>query len=78
MVNGAPKEYPIEEGDLSAWREYDNVVMKSDYGVKVTCNIDINLCSIEVSGFYFGKTRGLLGTISNEEWDDFTLPDGTV
>jgi hypothetical protein len=31
-----------------------------------------------VSGFYFGKTRGLMGALDYEPWDDFKQPNGQV
>ncbi|WP_266145802.1 VWD domain-containing protein, partial [Escherichia coli] len=78
MVNGRPTEYPADEGEFHAWREYNRVGIQTKAGVKVTCETSIELCTFEINGFYFGKTRGLLGTINNEPWDDFTKPDGQV
>ncbi|XP_047104150.1 apolipophorins isoform X1 [Schistocerca piceifrons] len=78
LVNGRPTEYPADEGDFHAWREYNRVGIQNKAGVKVTCETSIELCTFEINGFYFGKTRGLLGTINNEPWDDFTKPDGQV
>lgn len=36
------------------------------------------MCYIEVSGFYHGKLRGLLGDGNNEPFDDFRIPNGKV
>ncbi|EZA49996.1 Apolipophorins [Ooceraea biroi] len=42
---------------------------------RLECNLKFNLCTLELSGWYFGKTAGLLGTMSNERFDD-TLGSG--
>jgi von Willebrand factor type D domain len=54
------------------------VNIKSKFGVEVTCDLHHDLCTFAVNGYYYGKTRGLLGTISNEKYDDWTLPNGKV
>ncbi|XP_066996773.2 apolipophorins [Anabrus simplex] len=77
-VNGAPHEYPVRLGQLRAWRQYSSAHIKSTSGVHIHCHTDSDLCFIEVSGFYFARTRGLLGTINYEPWDDFMTPNGHV
>ncbi|KAG8239493.1 hypothetical protein J437_LFUL018050, partial [Ladona fulva] len=36
------------------------------------------MCFVYVNGYYFAKTRGLLGTVNNEPYDDFIMPNGKV
>lgn len=45
---------------------------------KLRCNLKYDLCVLELSGFYFGKTAGLLGTMNNEPMDDTLSADGIV
>ena len=40
-------------------------------GLIFRCNLKFNICILELSGWYFGKTAGLLGTMNNERFDDF-------
>lgn len=37
---------------------------------RLECNLKFNLCTLELSGWYYGKTAGLFGTMSNEQFDD--------
>ena len=50
----------------------------SNKGVKVVCNMEYDVCTVELSGWYFGKTAGLLGTYDNEPSNDFTTQAGAV
>ncbi|XP_034937258.1 uncharacterized protein Apoltp [Chelonus insularis] len=45
---------------------------------KLKCNLKYDICVIELSGWFFGKTAGLLGTMNNERWDDTIKSDGVV
>lgn len=37
----------------------------------MNCNLQFDLCWFELSGWYFGKTAGLLGNMNNEYYDDY-------
>lgn len=78
FINGAEAEYPLHQGDLYGWRKYHSVHFASAAGLLVHCHPSLEACLFQISGFYFGKTRGLLGTLDNEQYDDFTLPSGHV
>ncbi|KAG8042041.1 hypothetical protein G9C98_000032 [Cotesia typhae] len=45
---------------------------------KLKCNFKYDVCVIQLSGWFFGKTSGLLGTMNNERWDDTTGSNGRV
>ncbi|XP_075230090.1 retinoid- and fatty-acid binding glycoprotein apolipophorin [Lycorma delicatula] len=77
-VNGAPSEFPVSLDELKAWRRYPTVNAFSKAGILIHCTTNLDFCTFRVSGFYFGKTRGLLGTINNEPYNDLTLPNGKV
>lgn len=46
--------------------------------LRLECNLKFDLCTLELSGWYYGKTAGILGTMNNEAMDDVTSSDGTV
>jgi hypothetical protein len=71
-------EYPYHVGSLHAWRNYYTVSVLSEYGAEVQCSDDLTTCHVRVSGFYSGKTRGLLGNGNNEPYDDYLLPNGKI
>ncbi|XP_046401095.1 apolipophorins-like [Ischnura elegans] len=78
-VNGLPSEFPVHHNAMSAWSEFDVVSMKTAYGAKVTCDRRFkDVCMVSINGYYFGKTRGLLGTLNNEPYDDYAMPSGKV
>ena len=79
LVNNKPADYPASTNNLHAYlvQPFGNV--KSDYGVWLTCtNKASMICTVQVSGFYLGKLRGIFGDANNEPYDDFTLPSGKV
>lgn len=53
-------------------RTGDLISVTSEYGVVVTCNFISELCTVDISPFYFGQVNGMLGTFNNEPSDDFT------
>nr|CAD7259095.1 unnamed protein product [Timema shepardi] len=76
LVNGERSEFPARQGLLSAWRRYHWANLKSAAGVLVYVDSHTDLIAVSVSGFYHGRTRGLLGTLSYEPADDLIKPDG--
>lgn len=62
---------PIQIGDTIIYRNWDILVIKSKNGFELSCNLQFDFCSFEVTGWYFGKTAGILGTMNNEMFDDF-------
>lgn len=60
------------------WKDFESVNVIHDAGLYITCKTSHNFCFFSVSGFYFGKTRGLLGALNYEPWDDFKQPNGQV
>ncbi|KAJ0171016.1 hypothetical protein K1T71_013215 [Dendrolimus kikuchii] len=78
-LNGAAHGYPIAEKDIYAFRQANGRIgMGSKYGLEAFCTTKLEVCYIEVSGFYLGKLRGLLGDGNNEPYDDFRLPNGKI
>jgi hypothetical protein len=78
-LDGRPAEMPLTLGeDTTVTREGSLVRINNRHGVSVTCDLPHDRCSVEVSGWYFGKTAGLLGTYDNEPATDLVRSDQTV
>lgn len=75
---GKNVEYPHHQGTMHAWRTFHTVSLLTSYGAEVQCSEDLKTCHIRVSGFYSGKTRGLLGNGNSEPYDDYLLPNGKI
>ncbi|KAL0277818.1 UNVERIFIED_CONTAM: hypothetical protein PYX00_004970 [Menopon gallinae] len=77
-VNGKHGDYPFDVNDMSGWVRFGAINFNHKAGIKIRKILKQDLITIKVSGFYFWRTRGLLGTINNEHYDDFMLPDGHI
>ncbi|KAG5666411.1 hypothetical protein PVAND_014440 [Polypedilum vanderplanki] len=71
-------EFPVHDKTLHAWRNYHTFNILTEYGTNVLCSVDLTICHFEVSGYYLGKIRGLLGNGNGEAYDDYILPDGKI
>lgn len=69
---------PMQIGETLIYQEAEELIVKSTKGFQLNCNLQFDLCWFEVSGWYYGKTAGLLGTINNEQFDDFTTPNNHI
>lgn len=69
---------PTSFGDLIITRELNVVTVSSRRGFVVRCNLEFDVCAIELSGWFFGKVGGVLGTMNNEQFDDLTMSDNIV
>lgn len=77
-LNGKPADLPIHKNDIHSWREYYTISIFTSFGASVECSTDLRICHFTVSGFYLGKTRGLLGNGNSEPFDDYQLPNGKI
>ncbi|XP_017854431.2 uncharacterized protein LOC108607859 [Drosophila busckii] len=78
-VNGNPQPIlPLKLGAVTIYRELDILSIISDSKFSLHCNVQFGLCWFEVSGWYFAKTAGLLGTLNNEPYDEFTMPTHAI
>nr|QGV11544.1 Vg4 [Tetrastichus brontispae] len=67
------RQLPLEldNGRVYVYQEESIVTIEqADKQFRLECNLKYELCRLELSGWYYGKTAGLLGTMSNEQWDD--------
>ncbi|KAJ8954488.1 hypothetical protein NQ314_007094 [Rhamnusium bicolor] len=74
----AATELPARRPDLSAYRNYQIVTLRSTAGVTIDCTPDLIGCAVSISGFYHAQIKGLLGNGNNEPYDDFTIPNGKI
>ncbi|XP_062546026.1 uncharacterized protein LOC134212310 [Armigeres subalbatus] len=66
---------PAQIVDTVVYREADLLMIQSFKGFKLTCSLQYHMCSFDLSGWYFGKTAGILGTMNNEVFDDYITSD---
>ncbi|XP_012280436.1 uncharacterized protein LOC105699757 [Orussus abietinus] len=81
MDSGTTLRLPVELENGTAFVYQDEHVVtveRKDKQFKLECNLKFDLCSLELSGWYYGKTAGLLGTMDNEEADDRLASSGRV
>ncbi|XP_039479409.1 uncharacterized protein LOC120443997 [Drosophila santomea] len=78
-INGNPQPIlPLKLGDVNIHRDLDVLSITSDTEFSLHCNVQFDLCWFEVSGWYFGRTAGLLGTLNNEPYDEYTMSTGVI
>lgn len=63
-------------GETSVMRVGHVVRVDSPHGFTALCDLPHNRCTVNVTGWYFGKTGGLMGTFDNEPFTDFQNPSG--
>ncbi|XP_031834655.2 apolipoprotein lipid transfer particle isoform X2 [Nomia melanderi] len=64
---------PIElENGTTYVYQAENVITveRKQNQLRLECNLKFDLCTLELSGWYHGKTAGILGTMNNEPMDD--------
>nr|XP_002124291.1 uncharacterized protein LOC100186072 [Ciona intestinalis] len=78
-VGGRTKNLPLAVGKMAVTLEGRTVhVRHTDGGMDVACDFTTELCTVDVSPYYFGATAGLAGTFNNEPMDDFTSPSHVI
>lgn len=69
---------PVQVDDLLVMQELNVITVSSRRGFTVWCNLEFDVCVIELSGWFFGKIAGVLGTMNNEPFDDLRKSDNTI
>jgi hypothetical protein len=76
FLNNNRLELPVILGDTYIHREGGGrIQLHSRQGLLVDCNTVHNICTIKLSGWYFGRTGGLLGVYDNEPSNDWMSAD---
>lgn len=79
LVNSKqPASMPVTLKTIAVQRIGDVVIVKRSSGVVLRCDVAKDVCTLELSPFYAGRTMGLWGTFSSEHADDMTEPSGKV
>jgi len=77
VVDKDVTELPLETPEVMVKRMgADHITIESKKGMTVSCHMKTEICTIAVSGWYYGKTGGLLGTYDYEPSTDMTNPMG--
>jgi hypothetical protein len=75
VVDGSPVEMPAFFGNTTISRLGSIIRVDNTLGLTVDCNLYFDRCTVNVTGWYYSKTGGLLGTYNNEPADDFTTAE---
>ncbi|XP_043484877.1 apolipophorins [Leptopilina heterotoma] len=69
----------LENGTAFVYQEESIVIIeRKDKQFRLECNLKYDFCKLELSGWYYGKTAGILGTMNNEQMDDQMASDKTI
>lgn len=77
-IDGKPHEFPYMSHKLSLERVGNWIKLDTGRGLIITGDLPSNVFTIEVSGWYFGKLAGILGTYNNEQYDELTTGDNKI
>lgn len=79
LVDGKPATLPFTEGYVTV-SQGDGGIVTINGGNHFTINYDLTLdhITIQISGWYYGKTGGLLGVYDNEPSNDLMTPFNKV
>ncbi|XP_053307563.1 IgGFc-binding protein [Spea bombifrons] len=78
-VDGEIYKLPLllEDGDIAINQEGNNVVLQTDFGMKVLYDT-VYYVMINIPSTYRGKVGGLCGNFNGDKNDEFQLPDKRV
>lgn len=76
MHNQPANTLPLAIGDIIVHRDLDMLTVTSAKGFILSCNLRFDVCWFELSGWYYGRTAGILGNMNNELNDDYHGPLG--
>ena len=77
-LDGQLVEMPLTFHNTTIMRMGHIIRIDNTKGVTVDCHLVQNRCTVNVTGWYFGKTAGLFGTYNNEPVDDFTTSSNSI
>ena len=78
MLEGRSTDLPLEVEGTIIKRVASMIFINNPNGINIDCDLVHDRCTVAVSGWYFGKTGGLLGTYDNEPITDLMKPDNTL
>ncbi|XP_016091061.1 LOW QUALITY PROTEIN: SCO-spondin [Sinocyclocheilus grahami] len=78
MVNGQRELLPVITGDLMVRKASSSVLLIQAFGAQMMWHLDGPLLLITLQPGFAHKVRGLCGTLTWSQRDDFTTPEGDV
>jgi len=73
------KTLPVESRSGNCVRKENTIVCNFvNNNFKLVVDLDNEVTTLSVSGWYFGRTRGIFGTFNRESYDDWKLPNGQI
>jgi len=70
-VDGRQTELPYNYLNTTITTTGDVITVDNALGINVACHMPDELCTVSISGWFHGKTAGLLGTYDHESSNDF-------
>ncbi|XP_064626174.1 apolipophorins-like [Lineus longissimus] len=77
-VDNVRTELPYQYMNTTVVRNGYSIRVHNDNGFTMTCDMANDICTFNVTGWYFGKMAGLLGTYNNEQYDDKLTADRRI
>lgn len=77
-LNKRTTQLPIQFDHTYVYRQENTINVENSEGLKISCNTVHNICSFTISGWYFGKTGGLLGIYDNEPSNDWMTSERKI
>lgn len=74
--NNKARDLPLHQ-EMHAWRSgYGQTEIYHPAGITVSCERNLEVCSLTVNGYYKNKVRGMLGNANDERVDELQLQNG--
>ncbi|KAJ8010539.1 hypothetical protein DPEC_G00076130 [Dallia pectoralis] len=77
-VNGQREALPLVTGDLGVRKATSSFLVIQTFGAQLLWHLDGSLVLITLQPGFAHKIRGLCGTMTWNQYDDFTTPEGDV
>uniref|UniRef100_A0A8B9LLU8 SCO-spondin n=1 Tax=Astyanax mexicanus TaxID=7994 RepID=A0A8B9LLU8_ASTMX len=78
ILNGQPEALPVLTADLAVRRATSSFLLVQVFGARLLWHTDGSLVVITLEPGFAHKVRGLCGTLTWNQHDDFTTPEGDV
>ncbi|XP_050528812.1 uncharacterized protein LOC126898616 isoform X2 [Daktulosphaira vitifoliae] len=76
VLPDSTKQLPLQLNNTVIYYENEMLIVDNEKGISLVCNMNFQYCTFHVSGWYYGKTAGLLGTLDYEPSDDMLTSSG--
>merc|ERR1719468_435885 len=71
-------QLPLRFDHTYVYRQESSIIVENSEGLRASCNTAYNVCTFTISGWYFGKTGGLLGIYDNEPSNDWMTSERQI